>query len=286
MPNIKVNGTELFYERHGRGAPLLLIPGLGLDHTYYMRGEPILREHFETILVDPRGVGRSAKDLVEYTAELWADDYAALLSAIGVGNAHVIGSSLGGVVALAMAVRHPEAIASLAIIGGFSELTKSVEMNYVLRKKLIAKIGMGEEMAEFMALWIMTREFIESEEGDKVVQASKENVSKNSAELYVRFLDSILRLGRREPGKPIPALTASLGSIAAPTLVLCADNDHFIPSSLSKIIAAQISDARYAEIANGGHIPFVEKPAESAAAVVEFIQSLGVGAGAKVRASR
>lgn len=274
MPVSEANGTKLFCQRNGTGEPLLLIPGLGLDHTYYRLGEPMLREAFETILVDPRGVGQSQKDDVDYSAELWADDFADLLDRIGVDSAHVLGSSLGGTIALAMAVRHPHKVRSLIVVGGFSELTRSVELNYALRKKLIAKIGMGDELAEFMGLWIMTREFIETDAGHKVLEASKENVKKNLPELYVRFLDSILRLGRRESGQQLPALTASLKGINAPTLVLCADNDHFIPARLSQIIAENIPGARYQEIPGGGHIPFIEKPAESASAVIEFGTSL------------
>jgi pimeloyl-ACP methyl ester carboxylesterase len=274
VPLININNTEIFYEIQGEGQPILLIPGLGLDHTYYRLGEPLLRKHFKTILVDPRGIGKSRKDDVQYTAELWADDYAALLDALNIPQAHVLGSSLGGTVALAMGVRHPNKVSSLVIAGGFSELTKSVEMNYSLRKKLIPKIGMGEEMAEFMGLWIMTREFIDTEDGQRVLEASKKNVQQNSADLYIRFLDSILRLGRRTSGGELPPLTKQIQSIKCPTLVLCANNDHFIPSSLSHVIAENIKGSVYEEITNGGHIPFIEKPAESAQSVVNYLKSL------------
>jgi pimeloyl-ACP methyl ester carboxylesterase len=276
MPLITVNQTEIYYEIQGEGQPILLIPGLGLDNTYYRLGEPLIRENFQTILVDPRGIGKSQKDDVEYTAELWADDYAALLDAINIKKAHILGSSLGGTVALAMGVRHPNKVASLIIAGGFSELTRSVEMNYALRKKMIPKLGMGEEMAEFMGLWIMTREFIDSEDGQKVLEASKKNVQQNSPDLYIRFLDSILRLGRRIPGGEVPKLTKQLNTIKCPTLVLCADNDHFIPSSLSHVIADNIAGSIYEEIKNGGHIPFIEKPRESVQCILKFLQSLQV----------
>lgn len=274
MPIAHVNGTDIHYQRQGMGEPVVLIPGLGLDHTYYKLGEPILRRHCETILVDPRGVGRSGKEAVAYSAELWADDFAALIDELGLRSAHVLGSSLGGTIALAMAVRHPARVRSLIVVGGFSELTRTVELNYALRKKLISKIGMGEEMAEFMGLWIMSREFIDSDAGFAVLEASKENVRNNSPELYVRFLDAILRLGRRAPGKPVPPLTANLSSIRAKTLVLCGDNDHFVPSSLSRIIAENVPGAIYREIPGGGHIPFVERANESARAVIDFLQSM------------
>ena len=81
MPIAAVNGTEIWHEAQGSGHPLMLFPGLGMDHTYYRLGEPLLRAGRTTVLVDPRGVGRSRKDdpaSVTYGAELWADDFAAL----------------------------------------------------------------------------------------------------------------------------------------------------------------------------------------------------------------
>ena len=99
MPIAQVNGTTLHYEVNGAGDPLLLLPGLGLDKTYYRFGEPLLRESYRTIGVDPRGVGQSDRTLREFTFELWAEDFAALIDALGLGKVHVLGSSLGGCVA-------------------------------------------------------------------------------------------------------------------------------------------------------------------------------------------
>ena len=89
MPTASVNGTEIWYETQGSGHPLMLFPGLGMDHRYYRLGEPLLRDSCMTVLVDPRGVGRSRKDdpsEVLYTSELWADDFAALVRAGGLGK--------------------------------------------------------------------------------------------------------------------------------------------------------------------------------------------------------
>ena len=62
MALAQVNGTEIWYEIQGSGMPLMLFPGLGLDHQYYRLGEPLLRGHARTILLDPRGIGQSRKD--------------------------------------------------------------------------------------------------------------------------------------------------------------------------------------------------------------------------------
>ncbi|MDE0334635.1 MAG: alpha/beta hydrolase, partial [Defluviicoccus sp.] len=238
MPTASVNGTEIWYETQGSGHPLMLFPGLGMDHRYYRLGEPLLRENCTTVLLDPRGVGRSRKDDpsgVRYTSELWADDFAALVREAGWGSVDILGSSLGGSTAQAMAVRHPDVVRSMIVVGGFSELDRAMEMNFSLRKKLVAKIGMGEELADFMGLSTMTREFMDTDEGLAVMRANQENVRANDPDLYTAFLDSILSWGRRLPGQENePLWTEKIRGISCPTLVLTGDNDYFIPAKFSK----------------------------------------------------
>ncbi len=278
MPHAEVNGTALWYEIRGAGHPLMLFPGLGLDRRYYRLGEPLLREHASTVLIDPRGVGLSRKDdpaVVTYTAELWADDFAALARHLGWRKVDVLGSSLGGCMAQAMAIRHPDLVRGLIVIGGFSELDRAMEMNFSLRKKIVAKLGMGEELADFMGLSTMTREFMETGEGFAMMKANQEGVTANSPELYTAFLDTILRWGGRLPGQaPGPLYTERLRDVRTPTLVVTGDNDYFIPARFSRKIADAVPGARYREIPGGGHIPFIEKPAETAAAVAGFLAGL------------
>lgn len=278
MPRAEVNGTEIWYDVQGEGPPLMLFPGLGLDHRYYRLGEPLLRAHASTVLIDPRGIGQSRKDdpsKVTYTVELWADDFAALARHLGWDSVDILGSSLGGSMAQAMALRHPDLVRGLVVIGGFSELDRALEMNFALRKKMVAKLGMGEELADFMGLSTMTREFMETDEGLAIMKANQAGVTANSPELYTAFLDTILRFGGRLPGQaPASLYTERLRDVRCQTLVVAGDNDYFIPASFSKQIAAAIPGARYEEIAGGGHIPFIEKPSETAAVVAGFLDSL------------
>jgi len=278
MALAQVNGTEIWYEIQGSGMPLMLFPGLGLDHQYYRLGEPLLRGHARTILLDPRGIGQSRKDsasLVEYTPELWADDFAALAQNVGFEQVDILGSSLGGAMAMAFAEKYPQLTRALIVIGGFSHLDRALETNFGLRKKIVAKLGMGEEIADFMGLSTMTREFMETDEGLRLMQANQANVRTNTPELYTAFLDSILWWGRRLPGQENePLFTTRLANIKCPTLVIAGDNDYFIPVFFSKIIAESIPGAIYREVRNGGHIPFIEKPQETAALVIAFLRGV------------
>ena len=278
MSLAEVNDTEIWYETNGSGPPLFLLPGLGLDHNYYRFGEPLLRDIATTVLVDPRGIGASRKDdprEVTYTAELWADDFAALARNLGFNTIDVLGSSLGGSMAQAMALRHPELVRSLIVIGGFSELDRAMETNFSLRKRIIAETGMSDILADFMGLSTMTRAFMESDEGFAVMKANQANISQNTPELYTAFLDAVLHWGRRLPGQEAePLYTELISAIDCPTLTIAGDNDYFIPASFCQKIAAAIPGAEYAEVADGGHIPFIEKPAETADLVRGFLKRL------------
>ncbi len=272
-----VNGTELWYsvEGPGEGQPLMLFPGLGLDHTYYRLGVPLLKDKFKIILLDPRGIGQSRKDdpnQVTYTPELWADDFAALARHLKLEKVNILGSSLGGAMAMAFAEKYPEVTSTLIVVGGFSQLDRALETNFRLRQKMIAKLGMGEEIADFMGLSTMTREFMETDAGLEVMRANQANVRNNSPQLYNAFLNSILWWGRRLPGQENePLFTARLKNIKCPTLVIAGDNDYFIPTFFSKLIADNIGGAEYHEVKNGGHIPFIEKPEETATLVTSFL---------------
>ena len=69
MPDIDIGGATLHYATSGAGEPILLIPGLGLDHGYYRFGIPLLARHLQVLAVDPRGIGRSTKSPPPYTVE-------------------------------------------------------------------------------------------------------------------------------------------------------------------------------------------------------------------------
>jgi pimeloyl-ACP methyl ester carboxylesterase len=276
MPDIEIAGATLHCEVAGTGAPILLIPGLGLDHTYYRFGIPLLARRMQVLAVDPRGIGRSTKSPPPYSVESWADDFAGMIDKLGFGPIHVLGSSLGGAIALALAQRHPDRLKSLTVVGGFSELDRATELNFRLRLKLIEKLGMSDEVADYMGLWTLTRKFINSDAGYAVMRANQANIRTNSAESYSAFVEALLRWGRCQPGQDQePKFTSLLSSIKLPTLVVTSDNDHLIPKELSDLIAARISGAKLAVMPGAGHIPFMEQPENVVRIVLDFIEGLG-----------
>jgi pimeloyl-ACP methyl ester carboxylesterase len=276
MPIATVNNTPIAYELNESGKEIvLLLPGLGTGMSYFNFVEPLLRKDFTTLQVDPRGIGKSVSADKEYTAEIWADDFAALLKHLGIRKAHVIGSSHGGSMAMAMADRYPDAMASLMILGGFSELNTGMEINMRLRINIVSKLGMGPEIADHVTLWTNRAEFLDTPQGKQAVKTIHEAVMKNEPARYIAMLRSVQHWGRVLPEqKGEPKFTARLPGIRVPTLAVSGDSDHFIPASLSKLIAAKIPGARYHEIAQCGHIAVHEKPEETAGVLAEFINKV------------
>lgn len=278
MPIANLTETKIWYHVQGKGNPLYLLPGLGLDHNYYRFGVPLLTEHAKVVIVDPRGIGQSAKPSPStniYCAEQWADDFAELAVHLGHERIDVVGSSLGGSMAMALAVRHPKLLRSLTVVGGFSEIDKGIEMNMTFRKKVIAALGMGEILADFMSMSTMTREFMETDLGKEVMAAIQGGVTSNPEDYYVAFINAVLRWGGSFEGEELEqSWSERIRAIDLPTLVLAGDNDYFIPVKFSKIVAESIPGAQYREVRAGGHIPFIEKPADTVGYLLDFLATL------------
>src|ERR1044071_1146533 len=106
MPKVQVGNVGLYYEEHGAGEPLVLVPGFGTGLWIWYRQIHSLAGRFRVIAFDPRGVARSDKPDEPMTMRAYADDVNALLEALNVEKAHVLGASFGGFVAQEFALAH------------------------------------------------------------------------------------------------------------------------------------------------------------------------------------
>jgi pimeloyl-ACP methyl ester carboxylesterase len=121
MPKVNANGININYEQQGSGEPLLLIPFLAADNACYAFQVADYAKHFTCISVDPRGAGETDKPPGTYSMELFADDLAAFMQAIGVERAHVSGLSLGAATGLWLAAKYPDRVKSLSVHSGWTK---------------------------------------------------------------------------------------------------------------------------------------------------------------------
>jgi len=115
MPHTAAPGFRMYYEAHGGGVPLLLINGLGSDHLEWLHQIPAFEARFRVLVFDNRGTGMTDVPPGPYTTAQMADDAASLLGDLGIPRAHVLGVSLGGMIAQEVALRHPDLVDGLVL---------------------------------------------------------------------------------------------------------------------------------------------------------------------------
>jgi 3-oxoadipate enol-lactonase len=115
MAQVQAGRITMNCEQQGSGDPLILIPYLAADHACYAFQVPEYSKHFTCVSVDLRGTGESDKPAGAYSTEMFADDVAALMQAMGIPKAHIYGVSLGAATGLWLAAKYPERVKSLSL---------------------------------------------------------------------------------------------------------------------------------------------------------------------------
>jgi pimeloyl-ACP methyl ester carboxylesterase len=265
MPKVTVRGVGLYYEEHGRGEPLVLVPGFGTGLWVWFRQVPALAERFRTIVFDPRGVARSAAPDGQFTMRDLADDLAALLEELQVERAHVLGASFGGFVAQEFALAHPSRTRSRILCctsyGGPGHVPPAPETLAAIAST--KGLNTQERVRENLLLAFSPRFVGEHpEEVERVINLRAENVVPEHA--YMRQLQAAVAFDA----------AARVGHIAVPTLVITGDEDVIVPHENSLNLAAAIPGAALRVVEGGSHTFFIERPDEFNRAVVEFIEQL------------
>ncbi|NBR28195.1 MAG: alpha/beta fold hydrolase, partial [Betaproteobacteria bacterium] len=182
MPMAPVRDGQIYYEEAGSGEAIILLPGLGHDHTYYAKTVPLLSAFARVVTLDPRGLGQSTASKTGYSVEAWADDVVRLIEHLGAPRAHLVGSSLGACVAMQAALDAPARVASLVLVAGFSELDRSLEMNFRMRLKMLDETGLSDALAMHISMWTLGRSFLDTDEGKAAMERLFGAVKRNSVE--------------------------------------------------------------------------------------------------------
>ena len=279
MSTVTVGSIELYYEEQGSGDPMLLIMGLAADSRAWMFQVPDFARHYRTIAFDNRGVGRSAKPVGPYTIHQMADDAAGLLDALGIARAHVVGVSMGGMIAQELVLRHPERVRGLVLGCTYPEPDADVERQ---RQFSITKFGgsvsaTGEMRIDLNALdpmmffqhllpSVFNQEFIERDIGKLLPLFTGALEYGFSLEAILGQVEAVM--GHRT--------TDRLHTIKAPTLVITGDADRLVPPANSDILAKHIPNAKLVKVAGGSHGFNFETPEIFNRAVLDFLAAVTV----------
>ncbi|AFZ66756.1 alpha/beta fold hydrolase [Deinococcus peraridilitoris] len=265
---VDLGGRRLAYDEVTPQNPqgtLLLLSGLGSKRFGWGRQLPVFGQHYRTIAMDHRDVGDSDPFEEPYTMHDQADDAAALLRALGVEGAHVAGISMGGMVALNLAQRHPQLVRSLILVatsaGGRTHVGPTAEAAAVLRPDPGQEIG---ERAQNTYRIICRPGHFDSrpEEAELVAQLARYKPMRSAA--YLRQYEAAR-------GHDV---TTHLQDIRAPSLVIHGDLDPLVPVGNGRMLAQRLPGARLHEYPGIGHMPIMECPDEFNRDVLEFLGTL------------
>jgi 3-oxoadipate enol-lactonase len=256
----EASGVRIAWERRGAGEPLLLIHGLGYARWGW---EPVvdpLAELFEVVLFDNRGIGESDAPSGLYSVGMLAEDAVAVLDAAGLKRAHVLGTSLGGMVAQQVALDWPERVDHLVLActtPGGAAAAPMPERTIRLMQE-----------APALPLEVALRRFVENAFGPEPDPALVEQIMKH-------------RLRTAQPPAAWTAQAAAGASfdvwarvpqIQQRTLVLTGDEDAVVDPRNSELLAARIPGARLETFAGTGHLFFWEQPDRFVEVVTEFLR--------------
>ncbi|HEY8515572.1 MAG TPA: alpha/beta fold hydrolase [Candidatus Binatia bacterium] len=245
MPHAtSADGVRLHYETHGTGEPVLLIMGLGSNAYGWHRSLPWLAERYQAITFDNRGVGRSDVPKGAYTIAQMAGDAAAVLDACGIERAHVIGMSLGGMIAQRLALTYPERLRSLVLIcttpGGRNAVPASPEV-------LQALATGGDDPAEVYRrnAWFLY--------GEDTRQNHPERIEEDLAERMRIPTTPTGYFGQLQAAMHHDTWD-ELGALRVPTLVLHGEADLLVPTENGRLLAQRIPGAELVLIPGAGHM--------------------------------
>jgi 3-oxoadipate enol-lactonase len=261
VPMLSVAGTELHVERRGEGEPLLLIQGLG-GHSLHW-GEPFLSElerDFELIVYDQRGSGRSAALRDDLTIAGLAADALALLDVLELERVHVLGISMGGMVAQELALAAPARLASLTLGCTSCGGTQSRPTGQEVIRELTAAVFCGDR--------------------ERVLRTGFEIVVAAAFAADPAHYAAFAEAARRYPAE-IPLLMSQQAAVVAhdtyarlrglqvPTLVVHGTEDRMLAPVNGDLVASLIPGARLELLDGVGHLFFWEQPQRSAQLVRE-----------------
>jgi pimeloyl-ACP methyl ester carboxylesterase len=241
---------------------ILLLTGLGSKRLGWARQLPVFGRTYRTIAMDHRDTGDSDEVSAEYTVADLADDAAALLGALGIARAHVVGISLGGFTALQFALRRPDLLGRLVLVstsaGGATHVQPAPEIAALLMPAPDMEIG---ERAIRNYSHIMAAEFVAAhpEELERIAETARYRPQSPAA--YGRQLRAALA----------HSVADSLDHITAPTLVIHGDTDPLVPPQNGAYLAAHIPGARHLVYPGVGHIPIVERADDFNRDVLAFL---------------
>ncbi len=263
MTIAKIKNIQLYYETHGEGIPLLLVAGLASDSQSWAPVLNNLKTHFNVILHDNRGVGRTIPSDISLDIHQMADDCIALIQHLGLPGVNLLGHSMGGFIAMDCAIRYPEYVNKL-ILAGTAPFNS--ERNNLLFSDWASCFESGMDMELWFRnifYWVFSKRFF------KDTKAVKDAIQFEISYPYPQGKTAF-----RNQVKAIADFNCSrdLSRIRSKTLVLFGEEDLLFPEKDFRKFLEKIPDAEFSVIQNAAHSIHMENPETFTERILEFLQ--------------
>ena len=251
MARADLGEYSVFYQAHGAGDPVILVSGLGADHTAWALQTEYLQESFRVIVFDNPGVGQTEGPRGPYTTSLFADVAVALLRHLEVERAHVVGASMGGLIAQQIAVRHPAAVRSLVVHCPWwtiDQYTKALLRSW----QAVGRAAGMSELVRQIWLWVFTPRFY-AEQPETFVELERQfadNIYAQSVDAFCHQAEACLAHTTLE----------EVAEIEIPTLITVGDTDILTPPAHARALHERVRGSVLHIWPEMGHAPFWEIP--------------------------
>jgi len=264
MPTTTINGNIMYYEVHGKGEPLVLIQGFTGGASAWGMQVHAFKKHYQVIIFDNRGVGRSGRSKEPYTMKTMAADVTGLLDHLGINKAHILGLSMGGMVAQETAISYPLRVGKLILCSTFAlrDLPASYELQQAagvpqprpnidiqdmdLDSLMTYLISTAYNVPFYRALFLL------------LMKMNKKSIDSKGIFDQARALSTHSTLDR-------------LHLIQSPTLVMTGTGDRLVSPLHSDILASRIPGAKLVKVPGGSHAFFFEMSGTFNKEVLSFL---------------
>ncbi len=264
MPHLALNTHKLYYEIDGTGHPLILIAGYTCDIGIWERVREELARHFQLILFDNRGVGRSGTSEKSFTIEDMGEDVLALSQALKLKQPHVLGHSMGGAIVQSIAHRHPKQVNKIIIAQSLIKIEPATKATLEAQLHL-AQNGVSKALiAETVIPWLFGDALLDNPLfRETFIQLQVQNpyppLTQNLAKQYAALIHF-------DSHKWYPQITHA-------TLILAGDQDRLCSLKKAQEMAANIKGSKLHVFHGVGHVSPVERPEEFCSVVCDFLKS-------------
>lgn len=258
MSYAKVNGIQIYFEREGKGHPLLLISDCSSDISWWDPVRKYLAREFDLILFDNRGSGRSSSPQTSFTIEQMAKDTLALIDYLQLTKPHILGQSMGGAIAQIIAHRHFDKIGKAILSQTYLKLRPVPEAAI---RATLHKAPLRQQIEASMP-WLFSNRFMaDKKKREAFIHKIMTNAHATPLPSQIKQLNAATRFNS----------TSWYRKIATPTLVLAGDEDNLCPLHESLALASGIPNAKFHVFPRMSHNAPHEIPAAFSRQVLKFL---------------